>query len=292
MWTAAAVSLLLISACAGKATTDGSAAAAPGETAAARVVAAPVIRVRQSGGFASPSTYLTRLPLVSVYADGRVITQGPQIAIYPGPALPSLQVQQIDPAAVRTLIDKAVAAGVRPGADLGRPPIADALSTRFTVITDAGQQSVEVMGLAEATADQAGLSAAQRAARARLATLLEQLTDVKATLGAAASAEPQQYVPSALVAAARPYSADGVATNSPEPAVPWPGPALPGPLLNPGADVGCVTVAGDTVSGVLSAAGSANAMTPWTWGGRQWSVTLRPLLPDETDCASLKAGMA
>ena len=33
----------------------------------------------------------------------------------------------------------------------------------------------------------------------------------------------------------------------------------------------------------------ANANTPWTSGGNQFTVTFRPLLPDETGCADLKA---
>jgi hypothetical protein len=49
-----------------------------------------------------------------------------------------------------------------------------------------------------------------------------------------------------------------------------------------------VTATGDQARAVLDAAGAASAVTPWTTpdGGR-WSVTLRPLLPDESGCADL-----
>jgi hypothetical protein len=40
---------------------------------------------------------------------------------------------------------------------------------------------------------------------------------------------------------------------------------------------------------VLAAAKSAKSITPWTSGGRQWTVVFRPLLPDEAGCADLKA---
>ena len=59
----------------------------PAEPAAADGL---VLRVEYTGGFVSPSATVGRLPLVSVYADGRVISEGPQIDIFPGPALPGV----------------------------------------------------------------------------------------------------------------------------------------------------------------------------------------------------------
>jgi hypothetical protein len=42
---------------------------------------------------------------------------------------------------------------------------------------------------------------------------------------------------------------------------------------------------------VLDAAGSANALTPWVASdGTRWSVTFRPLLPDEGGCTDLQQG--
>jgi hypothetical protein len=45
----------------------------------------PIFRVSWDGGFVTPEMLIGRLPIIVVYADGRVITQGPQLAIYPGP---------------------------------------------------------------------------------------------------------------------------------------------------------------------------------------------------------------
>jgi hypothetical protein len=55
-----------------------------------------------------------------------------------------------------------------------------------------------------------------------------------------------------------------------------------------GLDLGCATVAGAQLAPVLAAAGTANALTPWTSGGKRWIVAFRPLLPDEKDCGSLQ----
>jgi len=62
--------------------------------------------------------------------------------------------------------------------------------------------------------------------------------------------------------------------------------ALPGePFLPP---VGCVTATGAQGQAVLAAAKRATTITPWTSADRQWTVVLRPLLPDEAGCADLK----
>src|SRR3954447_1347500 len=94
-----------------------------------------VLRAEYTGGYTTPQLLAGRLPLVSVYGDGRVVTEGPVAAIYPGPALPNLQVRRIDAAQVRSLVDRAIDAGVGETGDLGTPPLADAPSTRFTVST-------------------------------------------------------------------------------------------------------------------------------------------------------------
>ena len=67
----------------------------------------------------------------------------------------------------------------------------------------------------------------------------------------------------------------------------WPGPALPGKPSGGLPDTTCVTATGDQAQALLTAAGSANAATPWVTGDGRWSITFRPLLPDESGCADL-----
>ncbi|WP_369131530.1 hypothetical protein, partial [Modestobacter roseus] len=151
-----------------------------------------VLSVEQTGGFTTPEMLAARLPVVSVYADGRVLTEGPVIAIYPGPAWPNVQVQQIDPADVRALAQRALDAGLAEDGDLGSPPLADATSTRFTLQT-ADQTFVrEAYALAEGQDwPDSGLTEDQQEARARLAELRDALTDLTATLGADAVSETE-----------------------------------------------------------------------------------------------------
>ncbi|PZG02559.1 hypothetical protein [Micromonospora deserti] len=246
---------------------------------------AVVFQMDHVGGFVTPAMLATRLPSISVYGDGRVITQGPVTLAYPGPALPNLQVGTISAAEVDNLVMLARGAGVGSAVDLGTPPVADAPSTRFTVLGEAGVEQLEVYALAEAAGTEPGLTADQRAARAKLREFVEALTSTSGPLAGAQGGGSQPYVPTAVAAVAEPWVADGGAGEQPE--VPWPGPALPGADLGTNLGLGCVTVTGDAALTLLTVAASANSATPWTSGGRRWAVTLRPLLPDETDCGDL-----
>ena len=293
--TAAVLSLILLAGCA-RGTADGSIASgneesAPATTGASptsptgRDAGGPVLQVRQTGGFVTPAMHLSRLPLISVYADGRVITSAPQTLEYPGPAMATLQVHRLEPAAVDALVAKAVDAGVRSGTDFGRPNVADAPSTRFTVQGPGGRQGVEVLALGEARSDDSQLTPAQNQARTKLAGFLRELTAVPDGLGAG-----QPYEPATVAAIARPFTADGDPAVSVPAAAPWPGPALPGETLTEGfAGLGCVAVSGGGVAKLLAAVRTAKANTPWTSGGKKWTVTFRQMLPEETGCDDLKA---
>jgi hypothetical protein len=254
----------------------------PPPTASAQPAATAglVLRVEDTGGLVSPSVTTGRLPLVSVYADGRVISGGPMIETYPAPALPSLQEHRIAPSAVQDLVDRALAAGVADTSDLGSPPIADATSTRFTVVTGSHTYVRDAYALTETPADADGLTDEQRTARAKLSHLVDTLS------GTTADGDTTPYAPTAVAALATPWvdRQDGVA----QPDMTWPGPALPGEPLGGLPGLTCATATGDQAQKLLGAARSANADTPWvTADGSRWTVTFRPLLPDESSCADL-----
>jgi predicted small lipoprotein YifL len=260
-------------------------AAAPPPTNASEQPAASeglVLRVEHTGGFVSPSVTIGRLPVVSVYADGRVISEGPVAAIYPGPALPNLQEHRIDPTVVQDLVNQALAAGVADDSDLGSPPVADATSTRFTLVTASHTYVREAYALTETPAESEGLTQEQRTARGKLSDLADTLTGPTAD-----GADSTSYVPTTIAALASPWSdpQDGLT----QPDVAWPGPDLPGEPTGGLPDLTCVTAGGDEAQALVTAAGSANAATPWvTADGARWTVTLRPLLPDESSCADLR----
>jgi hypothetical protein len=283
---AAAVPLFLISACAQSAANSVAGAPGPLESAATSTQGADelLLRVEYVGGFVPVERVVGALPSVSVYADGRVITDGPVRAIYPGPALPNVQVQTVSPAQLQQLVEQGEQAGVKNGADFGRPNVADAPATRVTVVTSAGTQTVSAEALSEAQAADPMLTAGQRAARTKLAAFVETLTGLSGSEG---MPTPASYRARELAAIARPYAAPGEVPAE-NPAKAWPGPALPGETLNANTGFGCVVATGAEQDKVLATAKDATAITPWTHGGKQWSIIFRPLLPDEKGCAALK----
>jgi hypothetical protein len=243
-----------------------------------------VIRVEFVDGFVPIEFNASRLPLLSVYADGRVLTQGAQPAIYPGPALPNIEERLISRDDVARLAGLAIAAGVGSGADYGQPNVMDAPSTKFTVNTAdrTYQSSANALGIESG----GGLTSAQRKARQKLQDLLEKLTDLPKTLGSGAVGKSKPYEAASVSVLASPYTPP---TDIPAPAkAEWPGPDLPGTPFVRAAELSCVTVTGMQAQAVLGAAAKANTATGWTAKDQTWHLTFRPLLPDESDCDDLK----
>lgn len=247
-----------------------------------------VLRVEYVGGFMLPEGLVTRLPTVTVYGDGRVITEGPVVAIYPGPALPNVQVQRISRDDVARLAQRAVEAGVGHTTDFGQPLVADAPSTRITVLTVNGHKHATANALGMGDEAGPGLTDDQRAARAKLRELIAALTDLPATLGADAVGPAEPYRPAAIAAIASPWTEpDDDALPAP-PELAWIGPPLPGEETANVHGVHCVTVTGSDAAELLGRAMEATTLTPWVSGGERWRVAFRPLLPDESGCADLR----
>ena len=264
---------------------------------------APVLRVEDVGGLTTASASLARVPAVSVHADGRVVSLEPDPAGGPPPALPPLVEHDVSEAGVARLVALALDAEVGGDADMGRPNLADATSTRFSVVVDGQERSTEVYALREAAppSDPAwsdglgggngfddGLTDEQRAERARLLELRAALTDVEATLGPQAAGPARPYRPAALAVLAEPLGPTREGDDG-DP-LPWPGPALPGATVD--AVVGatqatCVLADGAALGPALDAAATADARRPWSWAGARWALAFRPLLPDETGCADV-----
>ncbi|MFI1988857.1 hypothetical protein [Actinoplanes sp. NPDC020271] len=279
--TAAAVPLIMMAGCARSGEAGSAPAAEPiAESAPANPVV--LVRIAQQGGFVPANFAYGRLPEITVYSDGRVISNGPVPLSYPGPALPNLLVSRITPARAQQWADDAVKAGVKSGADLGTPGVTDIPDTVLTATSQGKTETVRVNALRQARPDDPYLTAEQRAARKKLAAYADELTGFADSVSSPA---PDVYRPLGVVALVEAYVAGDV--EQPEKA--WPGPALPGEELNAGTGLHCVAVTGAEKDTILAAAGAANQLTPWTSGGKQWKVTFRPLLPDETGgCAALK----
>ncbi len=247
-----------------------------------------VLRVAGGGGLVMPEFNLTNLPEFTLYGDGTVVTEGIQVATFPGPALPPLVSLRLTPEGIERLVADALAHGLdAPLDDYGFPGVADAETTVFTLNAGGEEHRAAVYALGiRAEGPAADMSEAQVAARDRLFVLRDLLTDTAGyPAGHVAEAE-QAYRADRLMVAARPgYQPDPSLEQEP---VEWPlgdltaaGAEMPPPFE----EFRCFEVSGQDLTTLRQTAERATALTPWTSGGAQWRIVFRPLLPDDPGCS-------
>jgi hypothetical protein len=246
-----------------------------------------VVRIENGGGFVGPTYQIRQLPWLSIYGDGRVMVLGPQIEIYPGPALPNVVTFRISEGGLQKVLEEALAAGLL-GADAhyDYPGIADAGTTTFTVVAGGKRHVVSAYALSEGGAMDSQLDPEILRARTALLAFQEKALDLRLWLGAAVVEPESAYRFDALrIFVAPPQPAD----EQLQPAfVDWP---LATPLASFGApvvgnlgDTRCAVVSGDDLAKLLTAVQSSNELTLWRSGGKEYQLILRPLLPDESGC--------
>ena len=135
--------MVIVACTAGSGSSTGptpSASTPPAPSSSPSVSSELILRVANEGGFIAPGVLRAGLPTVSVYADGRIVSQGAVPAIYPGPLVPPLVYRSVGPDGARAILKAAEAAGLT-GADALYPggPVADAPQTVFTVVHDGGR---------------------------------------------------------------------------------------------------------------------------------------------------------
>jgi hypothetical protein len=278
-------------------TSEPSGSAAPSASPIATGISYPtgatdlVLRLRYVGGFMAPAAQFVTLPVISVYGDGTVIVPGPQIEIYPGPALPNLQRASINLVGMQTLLEAAREAGLLgPDAHYDLVGIADASSAEFTVNADGRIHTISAYALMEGGdgfAPQGG-DPAVTAARAKLATFQAQLGNLEALLGAAlGSWSPYEAdAVQLLVSPGAPDDGQGLVQQP----IAWP---LSTPLAGFGTVLPelmqaerCGVVSGNDLDRLLPLLKGANTLTPWTDGGASFGIAPRPVLPGEGGCAA------
>ena len=242
-----------------------------------------VIRVDWEGGFVPPGINLSRLPVLLVMADGRVITQGPQDAMYPGPLLPNLQVRTLKPDTLADLLDRAADDGLLVDAAYPGGPIADAATTVLRITVDGVTYTQSAYALFESLdangAEQpAGTPDAE--GRAAMRSFLDALTGLPDSAYSDASTS---YVADGLRIYSSAYVPDPAADWLP---VEWPldDLATAGESAGEGLGIRCQVVTGDDLTTVLPLLEGANSATPFRSGGTDYTLTARPLLPGERGC--------
>lgn len=287
--TALLLPLALVASCgddaedAGTDTTDGSGVAdgggepAPTVPDGARPGGLPgdvFLQIEHVGGFVPVGFDFQTVPSVTVYADGTVVVPGATVAIFPGPAVSPLAIGTLDEEDLDELLATVASAGLL--AEVPPDPgenqlVADAATTRITVVVDGRDTVVEAYALDIPIPDDAtGVDDDQRAVRERLSELVAAVSDA-ATARATELYEPSGY----RVLALEPFETD----PSIEPdELSWPAEG-PQPVLDE-----CVAVTGDDAAVLTGLVAGATEITRWTVGAEQVTLRFRPMLPHEDGC--------
>ncbi len=244
-----------------------------------------VLRMEECCGFLPMSAALKQVPSFSLYGDGRLITQGPQIEIYPAPALTNLQVVRLDEEGIQAILRAARPAGLLgPDRQHELPTVLDATTTTFTVVSGGTRHVVSAYALG--MDGETSLPAQERQARQALSEFRAKLFDLRRWLpaGSVGQETPLKFEEIRVLVT------PGAPREEPEleqPVIEWPLPSsLSGfgePLENR-SSMRCGSVEGAELDALLPRALEANDLTPWRSEGLLYSLVFRPLLPDESGC--------
>ena len=237
-----------------------------------------ILRISLEGGFTSPTYQLTRTPTLALYGDGRVIVPGPTSDANPGPLLPDLHQERVTPAEIQTIVAAADAAGLLgPDASYGNPGVADAPATVFALTVAGTTHVISAMALGGGMdgPDTQGVDQ-----RARLLAFENSMTNLSGLLGRTVS-DDGPYQPAGYDV----FSSEAEPDPT-QPSIDWPLARDPGTA---GATtvvdgVRCLAVKGADLAPFLATARTASPTTIWKAASGKYSISVRPLYPDESGC--------
>ena len=248
-----------------------------------------IFRVSWEGGFVTPETLLARLPAVVVYADGRVITQGPIPMIYPGPFMPNLQERTLSPDALDRLIALAREKDLLKDVKYDFPGIADAADTVLEINLDGKSYRLTAYALAEAgmegeIAPAVEVPPADKAGRTAMREFIDALMAIPE---ADYVDQPHAYLFEALRLYVKPADiVDNSEFPGEQPPIAWPlgdlataGTAIDNPSVER-----CLVVDGDDLATVLPLLQGANQLSVFESEGAFYSLIPQPLYPGEAGC--------
>jgi hypothetical protein len=238
-----------------------------------------IVKIEQQGGMLPLWDTLRFYPSIAVYSDGRLITQGPMIDIYPGPALPNLQVTHLTQAGVDQVLAWAEEAGLKgPDRQLGEIGF-DAGSTLVTVTHPDGVHHTTVADMTASTAEVGAVAQFQQ-------IMLDLRTWLPNDVGG--DDEPYTFDRLRVISSL----ADPASVVNPElsSTLEWP---LDEPLGTLGTSISepanyrCASVEGEDLAALMPLLQQANELTMWQSEDALYQLNLRPLLPDEEACPGL-----
>ena len=249
-----------------------------------------IFRVSWEGGFVTPEMLLGRLPVIAVYADGRVITLGPVPAIYPGPFMPNLLEQTLSPEALEDLVQLARDKDLLKDVRYDFPGIADAADTVLEINMDGTSYRLTAYALAESGIDgeiapAVEVPPADKAGRAAMREFIDALTQIPADDFVD---EQHSYEFDAL----RLYVTEAAIVDNSEfpgeqPPIAWPLDDLATagqPVENSPVGARCLVVEGEDLETLKPLLDGANQLSVFESEGQFYSLIPRPLYPGESGC--------
>ena len=237
---------------------------------------AVVVEYAEVGGFLPRELAFQQPPNVLVSGDGQVVGPGAQIAIYPGPLLPAVQVQPITEAGIQAVLAAADEAGLLRQVEYEQPTnIADASTATVTINVNGETYVHEAYALGLSLPGEPGGETTPE--RQALADFIADLNDLAGLVGTEQLGEQTIYEPAEYGIEALPvddlsaYGSDGIDPT----VVDWPA----------GASVQLVDASTCTVvtaTEVGEAFAAANQLTFFDDGGTVYQVLVKPILPGTT----------
>jgi|GEM_PF-389691 len=267
-----------------------------------------IIKIEYTGGFVMPQTLMTRLPVFVLFGDGCYVVQGPQIEIYPAPALPNLQETCLSEEGVQEILAKAKDAGLLDGdAEYRNDMIADAATTVFTVNADGKTSVVSAYALEMELGEDPNISDEDREAREKLLTFMQDMSGVDFWIDPTMIVEEaHEYEIERMQIAVLPAdspSAPMIEEGLEPQVLEWP---LDSDLANFGTpyltgEFNCDVVEGEDLKTLLPKLQEANQLTHWVMASEgtpeagendedAYILFLRPLFPGEDNCAEPISG--
>jgi hypothetical protein len=241
-----------------------------------------LLRVGVSGGLPLPRPMPDELPEVTLYGDGLLLAVGHG----PGGPVPGLVERRLSEDEIQELLHLAETACLLDRDSLLElPETYDVPSVRFVVNAGGESHVTSAVGLGWSEMDP-NVPASQEEQRG---ALLDVQAELLALAGAETSPAPIDRL-GVFVA-----DAEGPPTDESWPVVAWP---LEQPLASFGTEAGaggvparCAVVTGADADALVAAVEDlpADRRPSWKDAGSWYQVYLRPMLPDETDCAALIA---
>lgn len=235
-----------------------------------------VIRYAQVGGFVPREFAYQEIPSLLISGDGQALTPGAHIEIYPGPLLPTMQVQAIGDDGIQAILAAADEAGLFRQIDYEQPTnIADAPTAQVTINVNGETFVHEAYALGLATPGDGSEETTPE--RQALANFIAQLNDLPVLAGASNLGEqmifePEQYgIEAIAVDDLSEYGPDDIDPT----VVDWPA-EVSVRLADASA---CTLVPADEVGETLAA---ANQLTFFADVDITYQVLAKPILPGTT----------